>query len=125
VCRLDPRPRGEARRTDRASQPDLVTAGPPGGLGVTRPRVGQPPRGAPRGDELGSGEPDADPRVAAESPPQPLGHPGVALDGDHAGPSLGQPGRDRAAAGPEVEDEPALGRAAAADELVDRRVVTQ
>jgi hypothetical protein len=52
-------------------------------------------------------------------------HAGVALDGDHAGSGLGQPGCDRAAAGPEVEDEPALGRAAAADKLVDQRLVTQ
>jgi hypothetical protein len=47
------------------------------------------------------------------------------LDGDHPGSGGGQPGRDRARARPEVEDQPTLTRPAGPDQLSNQRAVTQ
>jgi hypothetical protein len=67
----------------------------------------------------------ADPRVVVEAPPQPRGQARISLHGDDPGPGLGQPGRDCATTGSEVEHEPAVTGAGGADELADQRAVMQ
>ena len=67
----------------------------------------------------------ADPRVVVEAPPQPGCQARIPFHGDDPGPGLGEPGRDRATAGSEVEHELAVTGASRADELDDQRAVMQ
>jgi hypothetical protein len=161
---VDPGRRDEGRRADRPGEPHLVTGGPPGGLGIARPRAREPPGGPPADDKLGTREPDrriakqapaqrgrqrerraghdqelpprqrhrpqvrldhADAGIAVETPPPPRGQARVPLHGDHAGPGDGQPSGDRAIAGAEIEEQPAVASAAGASKLGDQRAVTQ